>query len=494
MSFPVPPHESGKLVDWIKDYLTPSKNKPTYRAHQFTINGVTYPFVRDLNFAAVPDPPASRRHDMYAGIYITRPGDLILFFQSDPQWDKQDIESRRGIRGIYRIISAPFRDIAPVQHPRTKFIIRGSCPNCGTFHSTFSSKCFKKPLGCEKPYPSAMIPSDNKDPYFEPVLASRLELEPLIVFERAISDERAYADMSDPGMVWIGRHDNAMGKGKGSSIRQLLPEEVVKLTRLMVAEPEQRIVFPQKANYPNPKLPMTNKDGTPATDLKIHFHSKTKRHELWNEDSLNFHIARVFDDAGSSFVKTLSRAINEPKWSNLEYASSMFPWGYTASTADFVMAFRNEKGRKKIVILEFKKGPVEDTAMLQVSLYVPWVVQVLTQYAETTTDELSVFPVAIGIGLKGTVVTPKKYQYAANFNSGAKVSVSVESPKFFRYETNGVYGQGPMYYTKDLNYFDESSKLKSIAWTPPKGCARTDVEQNWLLNTSWKQARTDAGI
>ena len=491
MTFIKAPTDTSKLTEWIRAYLTPSKDKPTYRAHQFTINGVTYPFVRDFYFAAVPDPPADRRHDMYAGLYLPRPGDLIFFFQSDPQWDFQNVESRRGLRGIYRILSTPFRDTLPIQHPTTNYVMRGSCPACNTFHSTLAKKC----PNCNRDYPSVIIPSRGPTkPYFELVLASRLEIEPLVIFERTASDERVYADMSDPGMIWIGRHDNQMGKGKGSSIRHLMPEEVVKLTRLMLAEPGQRITYPTKVNYPHQKLAMTNEDGTPATDLKIHFHSRTNQHELWYEDSLNFHISRVFDDIQSSFVQTLKAAINEPGWDNLEYVSSMFPWGYTAGTADFVLAFRDKNGRYKIVILELKKGLVTDDALLQVSLYVPWVVQVLTQFAEPTPKEISVFPIVIGLNLRGTIASPQAYQYTANFNSGVKVLTHVESPKFLRYETKNAYQQGDIYYAKDIDYLDESNRLRPIAWLPPRGVVGTQVEKNWLLDTSWREARRNIDL
>jgi len=484
MPFLEPPNQIAELQAWIKSYLCPSENRLAFRAHQFTINGVTYPFVRNFHFAAVPDPPKDRRHDMYAGLYLTRPGDLMYFFQADPQWDLINIDSRRGLRGIYRIVSRPFRDTSPIQDQNTGYRMLGSCPYCSTFHSTLKSSCPK----CDQEYPGFSIPSRER-PYFELMLSSRLDLEPLIIFERAVSDERVYADMSDPGMVWIGRHDNQMGPGKGSSIRQLMPEEAVKIARLMLNEPEQRMSVPAKALYPNQIQAMTNEDGSPAEHLKIHYKQRTGKHELWHEDSLNFHIARVFDNQSSSFCGTLRHALGGIPWDQLEYASSMFPWGYTAGTSDFVLAFHNGDFRYSIVVMELKKGIADDDAFLQASLYVPWCVQVLTQFAAVPPPEIRVLPVVIGRGLKSDVVKPSSYAYRAIFNSGVSVNVAVDSPRFFRYQPVDIYEHSGSHYARDIDYLDESQGLGQISWSPPPGMVTTQVERRWLLTGSWSAAR-----
>src|SRR5262245_34580698 len=105
-----PPANDADLPDWISAYLGPTGGKAAPRAHQFTLNGVTYPFVRDYRFAAVPDPHNYRRYSMLAGFYLARPGDLMFFFQADPSLDASDVDDRRGFRGIWRVVSAPFTD------------------------------------------------------------------------------------------------------------------------------------------------------------------------------------------------------------------------------------------------------------------------------------------------------------------------------------------------------------------------------------------------
>jgi hypothetical protein len=472
---------SKDVPGWIAKYLSPQQNKRAHQAFQFTINGVTYPFVRNFHFAALPDPPLQRRYSMLGALFLARPGDLMFFFQSDPQWRKDDINSRRGLRGIYVVSSTPFRGTDNIKDKETGYIMLGSCPNCGSFHSTLSSRCPK----CKKNYPLIDIPSRIDDPYYFLLLSLRIEIGPLIVFERAISDERCYADMSDTGMVWIGRHDNQMGAGKGSSVRQLLPEEAVKITRMMLSEPGQRISFPQKEKYSYEKKEILNEDGTKVTDLELRHINRTTN-IVSQEHMLNFDVARSIDNVNSSIVKSLGEdfCVNE-----IEYVSSEFPWGYTAGTADFVVALKNKKSRYKIFIMEFKRDRIGDDAMIQVSLYTRWVVQTLSQFAIPEVDKLNVYPVVIGRRLDAGTVRPTPYSFEASYNSGISVKVEVNSPMFIQYVPEGKFVKGNKPYAFHLSYKNESQPMPMINWVPEAGIVTSQVESNWIKNTSWAVAK-----
>lgn len=240
LAFPgiaAPLENAGTILAWLERMLLPrALGGGGLRAHQFTINGLTYPFVRQYNFAAVPDPFKNRQYDMYTGLCIPREGDLVFFFQADPQLPRSPVASRRGFRGIYQVRGTPYRASEPVvdTEPGSGYQVLDGCPGCKTWHGAFSATC----PSCSFEFPGVRIGSQTVPAR---VLSARLDLDPLLVFERAISDERVYADLSDPGLVWVGRHDNAMGRGKGSSIRHLLPEEALKLARLFFKEPEQAI-------------------------------------------------------------------------------------------------------------------------------------------------------------------------------------------------------------------------------------------------------------
>jgi len=477
MNQPLKGLSSGEIIEWIENYLL------THQAHQFTINGVTYPFVRELHFAAVPY-PLQRKYSMLAGLFITRPGDLLFLFQSDPQFDI-DINSRRGLRGVYRIVSQPFADSHSITCS-TGYEILGKCPYCGTFHSDLSGKCLK----CDNDYPPFATPLNSY--YHLLVMNLRLDIEPLIVFERAVSDERTYADMSDPGIIWIGRHDNAMGPGKGSSIRQLLREEAVKLVRLFLTEPDQKISFPKKVPYPYSHGVIINEDGTPASWLEVQprpIAGDIVTHELM----LNFHISTTIDQPGSGIQTALQPFLTSQ---DLEYFSNEFPWGYTAGTSDFVCSLAKQGIRYRLIVMEFKKDWVGDETVIQTSLYVPWVVQTLTQFANPSPRELEVVPVFVGRRLDPDACRPKPYGYRASFNSGVKLDVQVQSPIYIEYKPVRIQKVNSKHYASDLEYLNKSTLLanREILWQPPKGTVTSQVEKDWVKQTSWVLARRQAGL
>ena len=464
----------------VTAYLSPVDGKRAHSAFQFTINGVTYPFVRNLNFAALPDPPRQRRYSMLGALFLARPGDLMFFFQSDPQWRNDDINSRRGLRGIYIVSSAPFRGTDNIKDSTTGYTMLGNCPNCHTSRSTLSAKCPK----CGREYPTVNLQS-RSDPYHNLLLSLRIEIEPLIVFERAISDERAYADMSDTGMIWIGRHDNQMGAGKGSSVRQLLPEEALKITRMMLSEPGQKISFPQKVDYKFEKKEILNEDWTKVTDLELRPVNLTTR-IVAQEHMLNFDIARSIDDATSPFVKELGDEFNVGE---MEYVSSEFPWGYTAGESDFVVAFKNATGRYKVFIMEFKRDWIDDATMIQVSLYNRWVVQTICQFATPKIENITVYPVVVGRRLKENTARPRPYSFTASYNSGVSVKADVKSPQFIQYIPESEFTKGVVIYASRLKYKNESASIPQIDWIPEQGIITSQVERDWVMDASWVKAK-----
>lgn len=468
-----------KIPDWVDEYLKPKNGARARSAFQFTINGVTYPFVRDFHFAALPDPPQSRRHSMLGGLFLTRPGDLMFFFQADPQWSATDINSRRGLRGIYQVAGEPFRGLDDVQDPTTTYKILGTCPRCHEPFAMLGKECEL----CGHPYPQFVIPSRPNRPYHNLVLSLRLEIEPLFVFERAISDERAYADMSDTGMVWIGRHDNQMGPGKGSSVRTLLREEAVKITRMMVSEPEQRVSHPPRVPYALTKSPILNADKSAVTELEV---KGVRTPRLVREDTLYFDIARHFDNPKSSFALALG---SEYDPNTIEYVASEFPWGYTNGTADFVISLAHNGVRRTVYVIECKSDRINDDAMIQVSLYSRWVTQVMAQFGNPAVTELEIVPVVIGRRLDVGTVRPATFSFGASYNSGAKVQVKVRTPEYVEYVPEDIFTLGDKKYTRRLRYENKTAEIPQIAWIPPVGVVTSGVERDWVKNNSWKIAK-----
>jgi len=499
--------DSRAIAEEIRNYLKPKNGRPAHRAHLFTINGFTYSLIRDFGFACVPDPPetslqaSKRRFSILAYLFGTRPGDLMFFFQGDPQHPKDDIESRRGFRGIYRVTSAPFRDTTELRHQQTGYKICGKCPSCRKPFGGAAKKC----KACGRPYPEVAVraiyrnrPPGGVDFFRVHVLPARLLIEPLVIFARVLGDNRAYMDMEDPGLIWISRADNAMGPGKGSSIRHLLPEEAVKITRLLLKEPGQEIIGLAPSPYPSSvRDPIRNEDLTEAVYPRL----KGRRDYVEHEFHLNLHVARTLDIQGSSIQQALGNVLNTHE---LEYWGSELPWGYTGGTADFVCAFRGPEGRYRIIILEFKNTNIDDTSLVQVMLYVPWVTQVCTQFAEPHISKIEVVPVIVGRRNRLSSV-PAGYSYDTKYLVGPQKRVEVCSPRVIEYEPIDIFANpdSKTRYAKDLLYTDVTHQIKrKIKWTPPPGLSTSMVDREFALedwgarqrcrqfeiNPNWKDA------
>ncbi len=490
-----PLRDPDQFLEWVEDYLLPSPlGGGGHRAHQFTINGLTYPFVRHYNFAAVPDPPEARRYDMYAGLHLPLPGDLLFFFQADPRPPSSGVNSRRGIRGLYRVVGTPYRAPGPVTDGVSgvgyRLLDRCPNPNCNTFHSTFSGAC----PSCRGSYPVVNV--QGKD-YTTRVTASHLGIRPVVVFERSVSDERVYADMSDPGIVWVGRHDNAMGRGKGSSIRHLLPEEAVKLVRLLLSEPEQSIGAPGAQIQPGGP-PLAHGNGQ-SIDLVPMGGGMVSR-----EDELYYVITRQLLRPNSRLRRALNTHLPEGlTWDHLEYASSTFPWGYTGGTADFVFALRDEGGRRFILVLECKAASAHDEAVVQVMLYIERVFQALSlSVPEVAIPETTeILPIVIAKWARRPregdtrLAIPNPYTLARTLLGAVDIEAQVRSPLFLEYVPLTPQGLQNLCPVWDFDFQPLApDRYAPINWEPPLGAVSTTIETEWILGGSWAAARQEGGL
>lgn len=269
-----PPESIDDLEEWVGNYLADG-----HSAHQFTINHLTFPLVRDLHFAAFPLPPhvskrsgnetksaLGRQFEIFAAAECIDPGDLIFFYKSDMTQDGKDyeegksydsyqnqLERSRGIIGLYRAVSEPFVDPTQISHrgtdeQNTGYRISGVCSHdgCGCMYSWPKGHDVESPIegsdigDCWCPGTSIY---DGSDPALDHrnentdtgslTLAGRIDLEPIMIFRLPVPDNSVYGIDQEP-IIWSGRFDNAMGAGKGSTVRHLLPEEAKRLTHLLV--------------------------------------------------------------------------------------------------------------------------------------------------------------------------------------------------------------------------------------------------------------------
>jgi len=463
--------------DVEKQLETPLSDQSAFwlpQVHQYTLHGYTYPFVEAYGEARLPEPvpnhkefssssassasapsagrDRSRRHSMLAGLLLAKPGDLVVFFQSDPQ--DPDLGTLRGLRGVFRVAAhdnnlpyaARRAHHSSLRHPdHNDYRLHAACPACSSVYADLGSTC---PM-CGKPYPSSRF-KRGKEKLPEHVLSLSVPLEPLYVFKKEVSDERFYADLSVPIIPWVGRHDNQMGRGKGSSIRQLLPEEYHRLVKMLLTEPGQA---PSKVHPKCPPSggPLKNPDGTNLEQFV--FFNEIVLEEL----ALNTAFSLQLHNSQSSLWQALWSSVPFKRSEvYLEYASSEFPWGYTGGTSDFVLVFRDRDRstcRRHVVLFEFKRDAINVEAVIQVWLYVPWVAQVFALNLKednpflvgcSGSPEIHVYPIVVGSRpVRNFSGLPDTYDRSISYVTGVKVKHKVYRPVLWCYEpkapTKGLY-------------------------------------------------------
>ena len=482
---PVEDPDAFRGIIW--NYLKPRNGKPGPRAHLFTINGLTYPVHREFGFAAVPDPHevknnridvqrSKRRYSMLAYLFSVRRGDLLFFFQADPQGPRASILDRRGFRGIWMFTSEPFRDTTNIRSS-SGYEILGACPYC---HSPFNfgegsivNGAKKCPL-CGNRYGEVVVNVEGKTRKFSRVvLSARILIKPIMLFQQTAGDNRVYSDMKVPPLIWISRTDNAMGQGKGSSIRTLLPEEAAKVAYMLATEANQQATIDVPKSYPG-KIsdPITDHNG-----VDVRYPRLRNINEVEHEFQLNLYFSQKIDDPHFPLLEDLGLPLKK-----VEYWTTEFPWGYTGDTADFVVTlWDDEKGRYKAYIFEFKKGAVNKDALAETLLYIPWVTQVLLQFRSETL-EMEVEPVMIGSSIELRAL-PDNYRMDMSFFPSGKKIVKVLTPRIFKYAPAQVFKKGTYLYAKDFEFREVKLPIKAGFGPPPPSLTTSAVERLWVVNT-----------
>ena len=480
-----PIRQPARFREVIFDYLKPAAG-PAPRAHLFTVNGLTYPIHKSTCVAAVPDPHetvngqvkvarSKRRYSMLAYMFGTRPGDLLFLFQADPQRPGSGVEDRRGFRGIWAVKSRPFRDVSLLSTPGYPYEILGSCPSCGTpfnFGDGSIVNGNKRCPICQANYGTVML---SGKVYSRVVLSLRAITEPLVVFTRAAGDNRVYSDMSVEPFIWISRADNAMGAGKGSSIRVLLPEEAAKVAYMLATEDSQTI----DTSTCNPSRPAQQ----PVCDfngVEVRFPRVRRARGTWqveHEFHLNLYFSRNIDNPNSPIVRLLNIPLDR-----LEFWTNELPWGYTGDTCDFVAAlWDDDLGRYKIYLFELKKDVIDKKALAQTLLYIPWVVQVLTQFRPETTN-VEVQPVIVG--LQTTLrALPQPYNLTLKFLTCSQPkNVRVITPILLLYKAVNVFQRNSINYASDIDFSVYPLPTRAFLGFPTT-YTTTAVEQQHIVDT-----------
>jgi hypothetical protein len=312
--------------------------------------------------------------------------------------------------------------------------------------------------------------------YSRVVLSARILIEPLIVFKRTAGDNRVYSDISVEPLVWISRTDNAMGPGKGSSIRVLLPEEASKVAYMLATEDFQSIDEDVcRYEYPgNTSTPITDHNNVESKYPRVK--RVNNQYVLEHEFHLNLYFALHIDDPNHTLNQLLDIPLN-----SVDYWTSELPWGYTGDTADFVLSLWDDNnGRHTIYLFEFKKDIVDKKALAETLLYIPWVVQVMTQFRYET-QNITVQPVIVGKRFNKLPSIPRDYSFQLRFfTSNQPKTIIVRKPILLQYDVTNVQRVTDIYYADDLDFRIVNKPTRTIV-PPPPSYTTTEVEKDFVV-------------
>lgn len=587
-NLPTPPENLDSLPEWVSSYLSGEINGELNQAHQFTLNHVTFPFVRDLHFAAIPwVPPLSassgeingqvlkRQFELFSGALLVSPGDLMFFYKSDTQQEstsdydvyENNLERNRGIMGIYRALSGAYLDPSQISHSESNYKISGSCPNCGNMFSWMRGDSKSSPNNsdiddCWCPGSSLYNYEDHRNESTDEgslTLACRFDLEPLKLFRNPAVDNTVYGDLEGESVIWTGRFDNRPGGwGKGSTVRHLLPEEAKKLTRIIATQAKKLgddfddytgVEEKSKNPYPGSQsvFPPIHHNGTPLTygwvklakrfkkleDLSgignktaekireagfrslgdIESAMKSERDALMNIPGIGSKTVGKWEDdfenresevwqvrqenvlflqmcqmvkRQSNLTEELSNILSigtDTLIEDLEFYSWEFPWGFANDQCDFLCTYRDEE-RYQAVLFENKKGKVGNGALVELMLYVPWVVKVLLRYADPLPSDFSITPILVGNeSSQSLTLTEEMNELQFQNQKGQELEYDVERSYFLEYNIpkDKVFKVGNEYFSKEITFSDSSSNLPRDSWKSSlSALSATSKEEDWV--------------
>jgi DNA-directed RNA polymerase subunit RPC12/RpoP len=316
--------------------------------------------------------------------------------------------NERGFRGIYKIKGEPFFDDHDIEWNSYKVL--GKCPHCG---KTFPEKAdYNKEIAwcreCKK-----------RLPFGEHILPNRVLIEPLLYFEKSVSDNTAYVDQTDPGTLWTMLFRKIYGPGRQRSVTPILPEEANKLIRLLkrVNENLNDHDIQTQPYIPSDSKPIKVQLG-PGPKVKY-------EHVLqaWLMENLD------------KDIPVLREVIGPPD--ELEWFGNEIIYGIGGDKVDVLTLHHRDGVRYKATVFELKDGNIGKEDVTQVERYSYWVSQLVTANVDPPINSLILKPVLIGNKVddraRSKVNSIKTYELRIPYPRG-DCTVKIFSPVLLTYE------------------------------------------------------------
>lgn len=278
------------------------------------------------------------------------------------------------------------------------------------------------------------------------ILPLRFLIHQAHVFSRYLDDNTAYIDVTDHGRLSTLIFRKVYGAGRERSVNPILPEEAVKLQRLL-----QR-VHQQQRNAPIPTqigVSPTNVHGMQGIisifdylDFRRQYplkrgnqlvsgHLYDMQGELVYETVLEFWIIRELVQHPVALLQTF----DIPQSETLEWFANQILFGIGGEKSDTLILMRNTEGKRcRAVVIELKKGTIDQEACEQVKRYAYWIAQLVTANAEAS-NPFVITPIVIGFRKSQNLQLFSSYHFYIQYQTHSQ-RIQVEAPRIYRYEVD----------------------------------------------------------
>ncbi len=325
----------------------------------------------------------------------------------------------RGFTGEWQARGEPYEDLQNTL-VYDSYAILAKCPNCACPVSELKDgvpRC----KACNKLLQGHILPL-------------RFALASVKAYSRYLDDNTAYIDLTDSGRLSTLIFRKIYGAGRERSVNPILPEEAVKLRRLLArAEEEGRnqiVPRPPAESVPNPvksisgyldfqnRLPIDRRGDT---------YLYTDDGSLIYETILEFWIVQELSKNPNRITHQLVNLQGE----TVEWFSNQVLFGIGGEKCDVLVLTRNDEGlRTRAIVIELKKDAVNNDTLSQVKAYAYWIAQLVTAQAQIA-HPFTISPIAIGRGVAGNAQPFESFSFSIPYDQ--PLEVRVESPRVYTY-------------------------------------------------------------
>ncbi|MGQ9657126.1 MAG: hypothetical protein ACUVV1_04390 [Fimbriimonadales bacterium] len=366
-------------------------------------------------------------YSILADLANVQPGVSVFFYRRRIDEPPEG----RGFIGEWEVSADSYEDLT-TEMTYGNLKIFGRCPYCGC---PISILVDKKPRceSCEAELQGHILPL-------------RFPINLTREYSRYLDDNTAYTDITDEGRLSTLIFRKIYGAGRERSVNPILPEEAVKLRRLLqrveTAEKNHRVHFPS----PNLYHPLTTAQ---SLDSYINFAQEyplkdkgntllydPKSDELAYETILEFWILRQLVRNPTQILSDLGFP---PKTQEqLEWFANQVLFGIGGEKSDILLLLRNSLGKRcRAIVIELKKGTIDAQSFQQVKSYAYWVAQLVTaQVQDAIQHPFVITPIAVGHRIQRGLQPFESFRFQIPY--ATPLTVVVEQPRALIYSVQNA--------------------------------------------------------